>query len=501
MTRQILLSTSASLIMIIGGSSAAQAASLTILPRATYPGMQTITYRYGPININPGQNIIRFNPSQLHPKADGYITRFVPNMTWTNGKIPPVDRLHLHHAVWLINSSPTFAAGEEKTAIQFPQGFGFRTRAGDQWLLNDMLHNLWPTQEKVYLTWTIDWVPMNQAQNIKEAGVRWMDVAGIKAYPIFDVIKGSGTNGKYSFPDQATGIEAKKVGSAANWTVPQDTTLVGGAGHLHPGGLWLDLRVQRGTEERLLFRSEAKYFEPAGAVSWDVAMTATKPSWRIRLRAGDRLKINAVYDSKRASWYESMGILPLAFSTDPEAGGVDPFQTGVDTKGWVTHGHLPENDNHGGGPSGLADPRKLPNGKRVGRCQKGSPVFCVNIKDYVYAQGDLSMSGPAGRPPLVAPGNSFRFINWDATSWMTPSQSGYHTITACKAPCNRTTGIAYPLADADIPFDSGELGYGPGYATPTINRNTWSTPKTLPRGTYSYFCRVHPFMRGAFRVG
>ena len=25
-------------------------------------------------------------------------------------------------------------------------------------------------------------------------------------------------------------------------------------------------------------------------------------------------------------------------------------------------------------------------------------------------------------------------------------------------------------------------------------------PKTLSPGTYSYFCRVHPFMRGAFRV-
>jgi uncharacterized membrane protein YdfJ with MMPL/SSD domain len=25
-------------------------------------------------------------------------------------------------------------------------------------------------------------------------------------------------------------------------------------------------------------------------------------------------------------------------------------------------------------------------------------------------------------------------------------------------------------------------------------------PKALPAGTYTYFCRVHPFMRGGFRV-
>ena len=36
-----------------------------------------------------------------------------------------------------------------------------------------------------------------------------------------------------------------------------------------------------------------------------------------------------------------------------------------------------------------------------------------------------------------------------------------HTITACKAPCNRTTGIAYPLANGPVDFDSGNLGFGP----------------------------------------
>ncbi len=28
----------------------------------------------------------------------------------------------------------------------------------------------------------------------------------------------------------------------------------------------------------------------------------------------------------------------------------------------------------------------------------------------------------------------------------------------------------------------------------------YRTPKNLRPGTYTYFCRVHPFMRGAFRV-
>jgi plastocyanin len=29
---------------------------------------------------------------------------------------------------------------------------------------------------------------------------------------------------------------------------------------------------------------------------------------------------------------------------------------------------------------------------------------------------------------------------------------------------------------------------------------TWKTPRSLTPGTYTYFCRIHPFMRGSFRV-
>jgi plastocyanin len=94
----------------------------------------------------------------------------------------------------------------------------------------------------------------------------------------------------------------------------------------------------------------------------------------------------------------------------------------------------------------------------------------------------------------VRQGRSLTFRNADS------DETIWHTITACKEPCNRSTGIAYPLADGRVQFDSGQLGFGPRYATAAANRDTWSTPKNLKAGTYSYFCRVHPFMRGAFRV-
>ena len=118
----------------------------------------------------------------------------------------------------------------------------------------------------------------------------------------------------------------------------------------------------------------------------------------------------------------------------------------------------------------------------------------MTIDDFTYGQGDLSALGKAGLPPTIQRGQSLTFKNLDA------ARDIYHSITACKEPCNRTPGIAYPLADGSSVFDSGELGFGPPGMTPTANRDTWSTPTDLADGTYTYFCRIHPFMRGSFRV-
>jgi plastocyanin len=195
-----------------------------------------------------------------------------------------------------------------------------------------------------------------------------------------------------------------------------------------------------------------------------------------------------------------MGIMVVFYADGAAGGAPDPFAQAPDWHGDVTHGHLKENDNHGGRvDSGLPDARDM---------LDGSTPSNVDIKGYIYGKGDLSLTGANGRPPVVRAGGSLKFTNLDATKAMTPRTSAYHTITACKAPCSATTGIAYPVANASVQFDSGELGYGPylpiagfgGKYTPAANRNTWKTPKSLSAGTYTYFCRIHPFMRGAFRV-
>ena len=462
------------------------AATAQSLPHVEYEGLQKLHYKYGPIKITPGQNTIEFEPNKLKPQVPGYITRFEPNLVRSDGSIPGVDVIHLHHGVWIMRGAPTFAAGEEKTVFQLPQGFGYKYDPSDGWIMNHMLHNLEPSNDEVYITYDIDFLPADApaAQGMTEAKLLWMDVAGIRPYPVFDVKRRSGKNGKYTFPDHARGAERAKVGAAHRWTADKDITLLGTGGHLHPGGLYTDLFARRAGQEKHIFRSEAKYFEPAGAVSWDVSMTVTKPDWKVAMKPGDELRLSATYDTRKASWYESMGINQVWYA-EGEHGGTDPFAGTVDTTGILTHGHLAENDNHGGTSRGLPDARRMLTGARTTR---------VDIEGFMYGRGDLSLTGRAGRPPAVRAGQSLTFRNRDAR------KNIYHTITACKTPCNKSTGIAYPLANGQVDFDSGELGFGPRFATAAANRDSWKTPKNLRKGTYAYFCRVHPFMRGSFRV-
>jgi hypothetical protein len=461
---------------------------------ATYPGIQHLHYEFGPINIVPGQNTIDFRLNNLKPSVPGYITRFRPNLIYSSSrKIPRVDVIHLHHGVWIMDGYPTMAAGEEKTTFDAPQGYGYHYKPSDPWILNYMLHNLTPSPTKVTITYDIDFVPDSTAAapSITPILPMWMDVAGLKSYPVFDAIRGTGRKGKYTFPDMARGAARNKVGPAHEWKITRDTTLVGTGGHLHPGGLYTDLTVKRGGKTIRLFRSQAKYFEPAGAVSWDVSMTVTKANWRPTLKAGDVVKVHATYDISKASWYETMGIMVTWFAQGERPDGKDPFTQGVDPNGLLTHGHLAENNNHGGSPVGLPNPTSL---------LAGPPTNNVNIKEFTYGRGDLALTGKSGRPPVVKRGKSLKFTNLDSLPGTPLNQAAYHTITACRAPCNKLTGIAYPIANGSREFDSAELGYGPTSATAAANRNTWSTPKSLPRGTYTYFCRIHPFMRGAFRV-
>jgi hypothetical protein len=499
------------------------------------PGAQVLSYKFGPMKIKPGQNLIDVDVQKERPAVNGWIVGFRPGLVYAagkdKGKSPSVDVVHLHHAVWLVDFKPTFAAGEEKTYFNAPTGYGWRYTTDQAWFLNHMIHDLTGNEQDVYITYTMYFIPDDapEAAGMKPIHTQWMDVQGVKPYPVFDAHKGEGVKGRLEYPSMVKNAY-KADGKVRNqWVVDKDATMVVTAGHLHPGGLWTDLKIARDGKTVNVFRSRANYYEPAGATSWDVSMTATGPNWRVAIKKGDILSTTATYDTTKASWYEVMGIMVVGVTDGPD-GGVDPFTGQVDKTDYLTHGRLPENKEParvGTANPGLRNPLRL---------RQGPFTDKVVIRNFLYQQGDLSMPGRKGLPPSVPQGKSLTFVNED-----NPLTVRFHTITACKAPCNGFGGIRYPLAEASgSVFDSGQLGYGPTISTiglyengdaatpitpvvdtPTdkanctkdgpeglvkvlrngcIGTTTWKTPKNLDPGTYAYFCRIHPFMRGAFRV-
>jgi hypothetical protein len=493
-------------------------------------GVEHLHFAAGPYKITPGANLILLDANKVpKPTEDGWMVRVAPNLHYAtaNGKccgaIPRVDVIHLHHGVWLSNGSaglgegngyiggfyPFMAAGEEKTITQFPPGYGYPVGAHDLWVLNYMIHDLTDKGATVYITYDIDFIPASSpaAAGIKAVHPIWMDVENRHVYPVFDVHRFSGVNGRYTFPDMARNPYGG--GAPLNvYALQHAGTLIGTAGHLHPGGLYDELDLIRSgatpsggaipgpvPSSVRLFRSNAHYFDKRGPISWDMAMTATAADWHPRVNAGDQLRVSTTYETRRASWYESMGIMVVWEAYDDQS-GTDPFAGPTDQTGHVTHGHLAENRHHGGTGNLHVNLKKFPT------CF----THKVIIGGFHFTPGDFTSTGSDRCTPTVRRGQALTFVNNDAFAGGTlgnvisPNKayldSVFHSVTACQFPCGLDTGISYPLANGAGNYDSGQLGPD----TPATGKLSWSTPTNLAPGTYTFYCRIHPFMRGVFRI-
>jgi hypothetical protein len=513
------------------GIVVAVAAVLAYAPAAlaaSSSGIEHLNFAAGPYNVIPGANLILDQYNNVpKPKVDGFMLQMKPNLVYAKpngkccGKVPDTSIVHLHHGVWLSNGAagqgegdgsygalyPFMAAGEEKTTVEFPPGYGYPIAASDTWVLNYMIHNLTNKPLKVFITYDMEFVPANTALAASLTPVHpiWMDVEDHNIYPVFNVKRGSGENGKFTFPDMSK--DPYNGGPARNvFTVDHPGVLVGTAGHLHPGGLYDDLDLSRPGVKPAggnpsgdvpgsvrLFRSKGVYYDPHHLPeSWDVSMTATPANWLPQVQTGDVMRVSATYDTKLASWYEVMGIMVVWEAWGDQMHGVNPFVSKLNEAGHVTHGHLPENGYYGGTQFVGTNPTALPS------CHTNK-VIIAGFK-YIPA-----VNGNTKCVPTVKQGQSITFTNEDASSQglfniIAPNpfymSSVFHTVTSCKDPCGLNYGIAYPLSNGKGNFDSGELGVG----LPGVGTLTWSTPKNLSPGTYSFYCRIHPWMRGVFRI-
>lgn len=456
-------------------------------PDPTLIGEQTLHCRYGPLAVTPGTNMIVLGPVSIEsPRADGYITSISPNLVdATTGAVPPVHLVHLHHGVWLNaaqgNTTPFFATGEEKTRSILPHAadgtpeYGYRTRATDAWVLNYMLHNLTPNTYTVVIRYDLTWVPAS-TPDMKDVVPIWLDAVGqnegsAKAiYPVYDPARDG-------------------AGYTATFSADRDAEIVWAGGHVHPGGLRDELHSVT-CSNALLFSSDATMNGPDSFGSWDYRMTVTPPDWRFTIRTGDKVSVTGYYDSNHP-WYEAMAIMfawahPL---TPAELATRPPCTPPSTTTGGVTDAPTaPENNPAplfgGSGEHPVAPPPSPP-----------PATTDVGIAAFNYYPG-----GGTGQPAGVRAGETVRFTNLDA------SASIFHTVTSCASPCNGAWGQSYPLATwastSDL-GDSGQLGFGPPFATAATQKASWSftVPPGAPLGeVFTFFCRIHPAMRGSLEV-
>jgi plastocyanin len=538
-----------------------------------------IHFSYGPITVKPGQNDVLIGPVTIEkPAYDGYITRFKPDLVDATGKPPEVHTVHLHHATWLnaypqYGSGPFMAAGEEKTIAIFPRGYGMHVGAYDTWLLLFMVHSTVADPTVVWVTYDVDFVREADAEKLGITGVKpvWLDVQrrpiapgapDTSGNPVFNVQRGFGhydrelgqrvctwpkencaRHDTYGDRTPQQGKPARVKG--ADWRVVEEAgTIVMLGGHLHPGGIRDEVSLVRNGVEKPIFISDAVYWDrkdPSRAggpvTSWDFAMTGTGAplGWKVKIREGDIIRLNAMYDSEDASWYENMGIV-VAFVAPRDThkpAGVDVFKDKVrldpgypttvkQIPGWrkasctpqldgpaktlclrggVTHGHLPEISHFGGCHGCQALPKA-----------EGPMMTDISIQGFTYGAADMGVIASNGIP-RVKVGEPLRFWNLDT------SYDAWHTVTRCKEPCTGHTGLDYPIADGGsgsrkdtMDFDSAEIGYGVFFSPASgqimghksmdeaVRDGAYWEFTPTRTGVYTFYCRIHPAMRGAIKV-
>ena len=290
------------------------------------------------------------------------------------------------------------------------------------------------------------------------------------------------------------------------WTSPVDGTLVGIGGHLHPGGEWVNVTNQGSTTNPcpttpgntvpgtlMIHEGAIPHVPAAGDFSEDYQTETTHPAWREPIHKGDRIVLDSSYENRDHAWYVVMTHEGFYFDThQAPQGRCKPYMVGGWSKKW-------KNPTKG-----------VPNRRwRMDEAMCGIPGYpaCehpdsgppptpvhstqINILNFTYQPGDRAASGALNMIPWLRQGEQLRFVNED---WGAGIR---HSATSCPWPCNGKYVSNYPLADGR--FDSGILGYDPISEGNPTGVSTTDTTNMAP-GKYAYFCRIHPWMRGAFEI-
>ncbi len=311
-------------------------ALLTLLALAAPAGAETRTetFRHGPIEVG-GYEVKQQNADLTipEPNVDGFVTHMEVDVVDANGKPVPISRLMLHHIVflnggrffgekrdgtcdsilgldsktWLPGVAERFyAAGEERAELSLPPGYGYRVRAGEQWLMTWMLMNHRKETDRAYIQYKVTY---DTSPDLTPAVPYWLDVRNCKSDPVFDAPGGGKPGSRFETSD--------------TWTVPQSGRIVAAGGHVHGGAyglrttmpdcgdreLW-DIDPAWGTASHPFYNVKPVLHEPGPiATSW----VTSNDGWRVA--KGERVRLTASYDNSRPHT-RAMGIQLLFLAPD-----------------------------------------------------------------------------------------------------------------------------------------------------------------------------------------
>ena len=293
----------------------------------------TKTFRSKPIKVAPYEvkqtNIDIDIPT---PGVDGFITEMQTDIVDANGRQVPINRLMLHHIVFL-NLGSRFGtkrdgtcnrftaldsktalpnigerfggSGEERLRMRLPAGYGYPIAAKDRWGVSYMLMNHRNKTDSAYVQYTVTYDTAPK----KPAKPYWLDIKNCLSDPVFDIPGG------------------KKRGSTTRrsrtWTVPETGRVVAGGGHVHGGARSMTLN-RAGCE---LYRSKPTWgrrghpfyrVKPVLHEPGPVNMSAFTSGEGFPVQRGEQLRLDANYDGEILHT-RVMGIMVIWFAKDATA--------------------------------------------------------------------------------------------------------------------------------------------------------------------------------------
>jgi plastocyanin len=383
--RSLLVATVAAVLLSLAGAGSAAAVT------------KTETFRYGPIAIGPYQ-VLQSDLKLAIPKpaVDGFVTNMEVDVVDPDGTPVPIDRLMLHHIVFLnlgeqigqkhdgtcntftaFDSSSKipalgerfYAAGEERAKLRLPEGYGYPMKAGDQWGMTMMFMNHRAQADSAFVEYEVTYDTEPKAP----VTPYWLDVENCLADPVYTVPGG--------------GRKGSTHRRSATWRVPEPGRIVAGLGHVHGGakGLSLNRRSCRLYTSRPTWGLPGHPFynvKPVLHEPGPINMTGFTSPTGLPVRRGERLRLDSNYDA-RLTHARVMGIMLLFMAKGPAAPPPSGCVPPADLREWGSaergRSKAPrfEVPLTGLGPNGRARRISKPPGKRV-RVKSGTSIQVGN---------------------------------------------------------------------------------------------------------------------------